>query len=117
MAVKTYRKCTRCHGSGYWADRGECFGCNGTGARAHISYTAAERSEQRARTQRTMAAFDLIKATALRHFPQDRHDAMDGAIRLRDTAPERFAKMLDSIDAGRIMAVVAALIDFEQNRD
>lgn len=116
MATTVTTKCKRCNGTGVWMGRGECFGCNMAGVRTHIRYTATEKAEKDARQARVSAVRNAIWSWAEANLSKlDRWDAQDGYIALRDREPERFEKLLASVEAGRLEDVVRALVAYRNN--
>lgn len=119
MATTVTTECRRCNGTGIWAGRGECFGCNAAGTRTHARYTADEKAARKLLAARTISARDLVKARACELAGGRRNsdlewDANYGFGRLRDEEPERFLRMLDSVEAGRVDSVVHGLVAFYQ---
>lgn len=112
MATTYKKKCGRCNGTGFFS-RGFCFRCQGATTVTITRYTAAEKAERARYAARHAAAYDAIVRT--RHTwlaPQDRvhlYGAFD-LLEMRD--PDRFAKMLDSLDAGRLHDVINALVAY-----
>lgn len=110
-------KCRRCSGTGIWFEAGLCFGCNGAGVKTATRYTAEEKAAKRALAERSYGALKRI-TTRTRELAGGRRnsrlewDARYGFTTLRDREPERFAKMLDSLDAGRLDDVIHALAKY-----
>jgi hypothetical protein len=123
MATTYTKTCGRCSGKGVIGNLGWCFDCDGARVVTVTRYTAAEKADMRARGERRIAALEAVRAGAKR-IDTDRgtsiidpagllHDwSRWGFDRLESTEPERFAKMLDSIDAGRLYEVIIALADY-----
>ncbi|MEU0098237.1 hypothetical protein [Streptomyces sp. NPDC006267] len=119
-------KCVRCGGTGVYdgmtaAGRGgECFGCNGTGRKTVTRYTAEEKATLRARKLRFDRALELVqrrsKALAATAGSVDLEDAaFYGFLALRDGEPDRFLKMLDALDAGRLDDVIHCLAKYRRS--
>lgn len=120
MATKYTVKCRRCNGTGIWtgwtpAGRGgECFGCDGTGSLVITRYTVEEKAAIQDRLRRRNDAYTAIDSRARELGKQVgdselRWDATYGFAALEEQEPERYAKMLDSLDAGRLDEVINAL--------
>lgn len=116
------KKCGRCGGTGIYSDRcGGCFNCGGTrafpgsGVVTVTVYTAEEKASRKLLFARASAAYRTVREAALAMRDagelsvQDEWFADQGVSELREREPERFAKMLDSLDAGRVTDVVKAL--------
>lgn len=116
MATTVTTKCRRCNGTGIWAGRGECFGCNTAGVRTNTRYTAAEKAERARFQARFSAARETTKTYAATLDSDTQWNADYGFLHLRDDEPDRFAKLLDSVEAGRVADVVLALAEYERNR-
>lgn len=117
MSTTYTAKCRRCSGTGVWFESGFCFGCNGSGVKTITRYTAEEKAAKRTLAERTHGALERIK-TRTRELADGRRNsrlewyAQYGFIALREREPERFAKMLDSLDAGRLDDVIHALAKY-----
>lgn len=126
MSTTYTAKCKRCNGTGVWtgwtpAGRGgECFGCDGTGLKVITRYTAAEKAERQERLGRRSRSLALITERG-RELGTERGDAElmwdaeYGFAALEDRDPGRYAKMLDSLEAGRVDDVVDALAAYYRN--
>ncbi|NUQ98317.1 MAG: hypothetical protein HOY79_17795 [Streptomyces sp.] len=122
MATKTVETCRRCSGTGIWFGRGWCFRCQGVGRVTITRYSAQEKADFMVHWERRMAALEVIKAFAARldeslgltRASGDAHVSLSvwGFNRLEESEPERFTKMLDSLDEGRVYDVVRALSDY-----
>lgn len=111
-------KCRRCSGTGVYGNTGVCFGCDGTGRLTCTRYTPAEKAAISARRLRTTRALEQIKARAQELAGKNSRfewDVRYGFTALRDSEPERFTKMLDSLDAGRLDHVIDALAAYHRN--
>lgn len=126
MATTYEKTCGRCSGTGLFFDRGFCFNCWGAKTVTVTVYTPAERADRKRYATRRIAAVYAIKDMAARIDtergcnPADveglfRDWSMWGFGRLETDEPERFAKMLDSIDAGRLYDVTIALADYSKS--
>ncbi|MCX4596064.1 hypothetical protein OG819_42385 [Streptomyces sp. NBC_01549] len=126
MATTYTIKCRRCSGTGVYtgwtvAGRGgECFGCDGTGSKLITRYTAAEKAAIQERTQRRSRSLKLISSRGreLGTAAKDAElmwDAEYGFAALEDREPDRFAVMLDAVEAGRLDAVIHALVAYYRN--
>lgn len=118
-----FKKCHRCNGTGFYSHNvrrvhmgapGGCLKCDGEG-RFRVS-TAEEIAAEKAiqmMTVRRAGALDKIMLAV-----SDRDDirvlAMNGRERLERTAPERFAKMVEAVHAGRLEDVISALVAYEK---
>lgn len=115
-------KCSRCSGTGVYGGMtaagrgGECFGCNGSGVKTVTRYTAEEKAAMQALKLRTDHALEQIKARTRelsgRRNSNQEWDALYGFVALRDADPERYVRMLDSLDAGRLDEVIHALVKY-----
>lgn len=128
MATKvTENPCRRCGGSGVWSGVGGraggwCFRCQGAGTVTFIRYTAQEKADMKVRWDRRIAALETVKDFAARldkslgltRASGEAHVSLSvwGFNRLEESEPDRFAKMLDSLDEGRVHDVVRALADY-----
>lgn len=114
MATTYQRKCGRCAGTGYYADRGECFACRMRGTVTVTRYTAAEKAAIKARDARIAAARTAVRNCADRIIDShiDRCDVHTAFGRLRDDEPARFEKLLASVEAGRVEAVTRHLLTY-----
>lgn len=123
----TENPCRRCSGTGTWGGVGGrggwCFRCQGAGSVTYTRYTAQEKAEFKARWDRRMAALETVKAFAARldeslgltsASREGNHGSLSvwGFNRLADSEPERFDKMLASLDEGRVYDVVRALAEY-----
>jgi hypothetical protein len=109
MAATRTRKCTRCQDSNGVPTGivlgGECFQCRGAGNVTREVVTADAKAAGRRRAQ---AVATLRAATAA--LPnRTRCTLMDSRSHLEETAPERHARLVESVLAGRTDAVIAAL--------
>lgn len=104
------RRCTRCQdGNGIPTGTvlgGTCFLCNGSGTIARHAVSAADRAAGRER---------LTAINALRDAGITRRAAAARA-ELEEMAPERHAKMISSVLAGRVSAVIAGLLIYADER-
>jgi hypothetical protein len=114
--MRTYQKrCGRCGGSGFWFDRGLCFNCRGAGQVTVTVRTAEEKAASKTLFERATRAYQTVRETAAALYEAGKMDyeaawyAEHGVNELREREPERYAKMLDSLDAGRIEETVIAL--------
>ena len=109
-------RCRRCGGTGAYegmtaAGRGGvCFGCMGSGRKTVIRYTAEEKAAMQQFTARVASAREQVKARS-RELGGRRNSDLEwsasyGFGRLRDEEPERFERMLASVEAGRLDAVI-----------
>lgn len=114
MATTYQRKCGRCAGTGYYGDRGECFACRLSGTVTVTRYTAAEKAAIKVRDARIAAARAAVRSCADRIIGNhnDRCDVHSAFGRLRDREPERFEKLLASVEAGRVEAVTRHLLTY-----
>ncbi len=110
--MATTRQCGKCHGTGFLAHHmhvqvGKCFACDGTGTVTVL--TAAER----AAAERTYARrCTLVRSLSdrAREIGRDAyHDAHAAWDHLETNAPERFARLLDSVEQGRTDQAIACL--------
>ncbi len=122
MATERTRTCPRCSGTGT-VHNGWCFLCWGSGTHTFTVYTAAEKADIKAAGRRRIAALETVKAAAARldeHLGLRSCDARYadwsfwGFDRLESQEPERFAAMLDALDAGRTYDVVRGLADYSK---
>jgi hypothetical protein len=120
--------CRRCGGTGIWGGVGGlrggwCFRCQGAKTVTYTRYTAQEKADMRARWDRRMAALETVKDFAVRLDEslgltsaslEGAHISLSvwGFNCLEQKEPERFAKMLDSLEEGRVYDVVRALRDY-----
>lgn len=120
--------CRRCSGTGIWGGVGGqrggwCFRCQGAKTVTYTRYTAQEKADMKARWNRRMAALEIVKTFAARldeslgltsASREGSHASLSvwGFNRLESDEPDRFAKMLDSLDEGRVYDVVRALRDY-----
>lgn len=116
MATKVTTKCRRCDGTGIWAGRGECFGCNMSGTRTHTRYTKAEKNERATAKAREESAREAVYKFAATLDQDTEWSARYGFLDLRDSAPERFVKLLKSVESGRVADVTHALAHYYDNR-
>lgn len=124
--MRSYEKrCGRCHGDGIYSEtHGGCFNCGGnarvpgSGRVTVYVYTAAEKEASKLRAERTTRAHQIVREAAKAMRDAGKMDseagwyAEQGVRELRDREPERFAKMLESLEAGRIEDTVIALSQF-----
>lgn len=119
-------KCKRCNGTGVWtgwtpAGRGgECFGCDGTGLKAITRYTAAEKAERQQHLGRRSRSLTLItergrEIGAEQGDAELMWDAEYGFAALESHEPDRFVKMLATLEAGRLDDVIYALVAYYRN--
>lgn len=113
------KKCGRCGGTGIYSQtHGGCFNCGGnratpgSGRVTVIVYTKEEKASQKLTWDRTLTARRLIEDCAKARHHEDRFYAHHGVSELMTREPERFARLLDSIDAGRVADVTEALISY-----
>lgn len=117
-----YKKCGRCRGTGIYSQYvarvhagapGGCLQCDGEG-RFRISTPEEIAAEKVARSAavRRSGALDQINL-ALADLDDIRVTAMNGRERLERCEPERFAKMIESVHAGRLEDVITALVSYE----
>lgn len=110
--------CRQCNGTGI--DRGrQCPACKGTREQQETRYTAAERAELRELDRRTELARSrvLTRVVELCDGRQDAqlvHDAGRGLEHLREHEPDRFARLLSSVEHGRLDDVIRALSAYYQ---
>lgn len=120
--------CRRCGGTGIWGGVGGqrggwCFRCQGAKTVTYTRYTAQEKADMKTRWNRRMAALEIVKVSAARldeslgltrASREGAHILLSvwGFNTLADKEPERFDKMLDSLDEGRVYDVVRALADY-----
>lgn len=121
-----HRYCRRCHGTGFYSQLvrrthlgvpGLCLLCDGKGQiRIPTPEEVAEKKARDAAWRRLLAVLPTIKA-AIKALPTHagRHDAQDGLSYLYEDR-ERLAKMVASVEAGRVDAVVAHLITYCHER-
>lgn len=105
----TTRKCTRCQDAdgnptGIVAG-GECFLCHGNGEVTREVVTA----EAKAAGKRRAAAVDILRMATQDMPTRARVTLLDARSLLEDTEPERHARLIDSVLAGRTLAVLEAL--------
>lgn len=118
-----YLKCDRCRGTGMYSHHvrrrhfgipGLCLQCDGAG-RARID--TPEEIEAR-RIAKVRADYRMKAVAQIKDAVTSRHDirvaVFNGIGRLERFAPERFAKMLHSVYAGRLEEVVSALAEYEK---
>lgn len=124
--MRTYeKKCGRCGGTGIFSERcGGCFNCGGnrsvpgTGRVTVYVYTAEEKAASKLHFERSTRARQIVRETAKALYVADQMTAEagwyaeQGVSELREREPERFAKMLDALEAGRIEDTVIALSQF-----
>jgi hypothetical protein len=108
VPVKT-RKCTRCQDAtgtptGVVAG-GECFLCRGEGEYTREVVTA----EAKAAGARRAAAVDILRMATQDMPNRARITLLDARSLLEDTEPERHARLVDSVLAGRTLAVLESL--------
>lgn len=111
-------KCRRCSGTGVYGNTGICFGCNGTGIKTCVRRTPQEKADQRALQLRTSHALEQIKSRTRERSGQKNSrletDARHGFTALRDNEPDRFRRMLNSLEAGRLDDVIDALARYHR---
>lgn len=125
MSTTYTAKCRRCNGTGVWssATGGLCFRCNGRGVVTITRYTADEKAAMRSLLLRmgqvrTSQALAQIKArtqelSGTRNSDLE-HESRCGLLALRENDPERYVKMLDSLDAGRLDEVIHSLVEYHR---
>lgn len=106
----TTRTCTRCQDANGVptgiVHGGECFLCRGTGSYTRETVDAATRAAGRRRAE----AIGILRAAGISYR------ATTARIHLEETAPERHARLVDSVLAGRVADVLAALTAYaDQN--
>jgi hypothetical protein len=111
MATTVTRDCKRCNGTGFYGDRGICGLCGGNGTRTHTRLTAAEKAE-RANLERRISAAHQTLRHAAKPLGLFRYQVESAFIHLQMHAPERFAKLLDSVEAGRVADTARALVAY-----
>lgn len=121
-----YRKCRRCSGTGFYSQHvrrahrgvpGLCLECDGAGRiRISTPQEIADRREAKKRTEYRRNAIGQIRDIAMPRR-DIRVRVLRGLERLEHFAPERFAKMLASVHAGRVQDVVDALVAYETAAD
>lgn len=117
-----FRKCRRCDSTGIYSEYvrrhhmgapGVCLACDGEGrVRISTPEEIAAKKAQKAADEYKYEALNRINM-AVASNDDIRVTVMCGHKRLMDKAPERFAKMLASVHAGRLDAVIAALVAYE----
>ena len=113
--AKDTRRCGRCKGSGTVDLGGQggfnlasCRNCWGTGT---VLIGEARRRAVAAYTRRCELVRVLrVRAEQLGH--DTAYAVQDGRDHLETHAPERHARLLDSVEAGRLDAVIAALVEY-----
>lgn len=110
MAATTKtRKCTRCQDSTGTPTGivcgGECFLCHGNGTVTREVVTA----EAKAAGARRAQAIQILRTATAALPNRTRCTLMDSRSHLEETAPDRHARLIESVLAGRTEAVVAAL--------
>lgn len=119
MATTYEQKCRRCRGTGQYANRGFCFRCHGGGIIDVTRYTPAEKAERiRYAARRTAAVNALHYGVAKQKDWQTAEVRLNipvGFDLLEMNEPERFAKMLDSLEAGRVYDVAIALAAYAKS--
>ena len=110
-----YHTCRRCHGKGEYLSYGVCFACNG--ARFVPNSTAVE-SRPHVSPERGMKAIEAIRDES---FERDGYtngpvDCETSYARgaLESLEPTRFVRLVESVEAGRIKAVVDHLLVYYQ---
>jgi len=127
MSTKYTITCRRCGGTGAYngmtaAGRGGvCFGCDGRGVKTVTRYTAEEKAARELFAQRIADARAQVKARARELGGGRRNSELETSANyafgyLRDEAPDRFLRMLDSVEAGRLDDVVRHLAAYWDNR-
>lgn len=125
MATTYEKTCPRCSGTGVYGNRGWCFCCMGAKVITITVYTPAERADRKRYAARRIAAHAAITDMAARIDTEYGHTAATdnrlsdwsvwGFGRLESDEPERFAKMLDAIDDGRLYDVTVALARYSKD--
>jgi hypothetical protein len=111
--MRTYQKqCGRCGGSRY-VRGGVCFNCRGAGEVTVIVYTAEEKRANADAFQRAQDALGTLRAFAATELnKQDGWDMATAFGHLRDHSPERFARLLTSVESGHARTVAHALLAY-----
>lgn len=121
--MRTYqKKCGRCGGDGWYSQtHGGCFNCGGTrtvpgsGVVTVYVYTAEEKAASKLRAERYLRCMQIVRETASVLYDADQMSAEagwyaeQGVRELRDREPERYERLLASLEAGRLEETVIAL--------
>jgi hypothetical protein len=111
--MRTYQKqCGRCGGSRQFRG-GTCFNCRGTGEVTVHVYTAEEKHANAVAFQRAQDALTALREFAAGELGREQgYDMATAFGHLRDHAPERFAKLLTSVESGNVRPVATALLTY-----
>lgn len=104
------RQCRRCSGTGQ-ASGGQCFRCDGIGIDPGPRVDSRTPDEIAA-ARREIALRETLRQAVTGRPRNEQFDIRDGADALKVREPVRYAKMLDSLHAGRYDAVADALLTY-----
>ena len=115
------RKCRRCAGTGMTGfghvEGGVCFGCKGEGVVARDMRTPEQKRAEMTGFVRRNALVAALNDYATQTFGVGSDEACFtawGRDHLEQADPTRHAKLLDSVEAGRLESVIAALVTYYQ---
>lgn len=116
-----YRKCNRCRGTGIYSQYvrrvhmgapGVCLECDGAGrARISTPQEIADAAAAKKVAERRSRLLEQLKSVIMPDH-DNRAFALIAIDRLQTLEPERYQRMLDSVEAGRIADVVRHLVAY-----